>query len=226
MNTETKGTFRRLTKEEIGQAVKRFRSALDMKQYTLAMEAGIDERTVQRVEAGSGASDEVLARISTAFGGETNLFTAPRLIMTEEQTEEHATQLMAQFVLIEARPLTTLQHCDEILGLDAVWPCTRWVPEECAGLVATFLDNLNDWTTCVSGGTYSERLDASRSIMAEAQELQRSGVRILFGIYRTDEKFRVLGITFLPLSDAHTGAVKQLMVPRSLFAGLRGEVGR
>ena len=88
MNTETKGSFRRLTKEEIAQAVKRFRKALDMKQYTLAVEAGIDERTVQRIEAGNEVSDESLARIAKVFGGAADLFTAPRLIMTEEQAEE------------------------------------------------------------------------------------------------------------------------------------------
>jgi transcriptional regulator with XRE-family HTH domain len=224
MNTETKGSFRRLTKEEIAQAVKRFRKSLDMKQYTLAVEAGIDERTVQRIEAGNEVSDESLARIAKVFGGAADLFTAPRLIMTEEQAEEQAAQLSAQYLVIEAKALTTLEHCDEILGLDGVWPCTRWAPEECAELVASFLDNLSDWTDCASGGTYSERLNACRSILTEAQELHATGVRILFGIYRTDDKFRVLAVTFLPESDVHTHGIKQLKVPRSFFAGLRGEV--
>ena len=226
MNTEKIGSFRCLTNEEIAQAVKRFRKALDMKQYTLAVEAGIDERTVQRIEAGQGASDEILTRISRVFGGAANLFSGPRLVMTEEQAEEHAAQLMAQYVLIEANPLTTLQHCEDILGLDGLWPCTRWVPDACAELVARFLDSLGGWTDCASEGAYTERLHACRSILDDAQELQAAGLHILFGIYRTDDKFRVLAMTFLPQSDTQTSSIRQLMVPRSFLAGLRGEVGR
>jgi hypothetical protein len=151
---------------------------------------------------------------------------APGPAPTPEQAEEHATKLMAQYILIEARPLTTLQHCEDLFGLDGVWPCTRWVPDTCAELVAAFLDSLADWSDCTIGGTYSEKLHACRAILADAQGLQASGITILFGIYRTDEKFRVLAMTFLPQSDVQTHHVRQLMVPRSFLAGMRGEIGR
>jgi hypothetical protein len=91
--------------------------------------------------------------------------------------------------------------------------CPVWRPGDWSCLSVT--------TQCV----YSERLNACRSILTEAQGLHTTGVRILFGIYRTDDNFRVLAVTFLPESDVHTHGIKKLMVPRSFLCRTQGRSG-
>jgi DNA-binding XRE family transcriptional regulator len=48
--TQKQNEYRCLTPEEIGYAVAMFRQMAGMKQLTLALEAGVTERTVQRIE--------------------------------------------------------------------------------------------------------------------------------------------------------------------------------
>ena len=49
---KAKGEYRCMTPQEIGSTVVMFRKMMDWKQLTLALEAGVTERTVQRVEHG------------------------------------------------------------------------------------------------------------------------------------------------------------------------------
>ena len=50
--TKAKGEYRCLTPQEISSTVVMFRKMMDWKQLTLALEAGVNERTVQRIERG------------------------------------------------------------------------------------------------------------------------------------------------------------------------------
>jgi DNA-binding XRE family transcriptional regulator len=71
--TEKHQNYRCLTPQEIGTAVVMFRRMAGMKQFTLAHEAGVTERTVQRIENGDKVNDESLRRIAKAFRMEETL---------------------------------------------------------------------------------------------------------------------------------------------------------
>jgi DNA-binding XRE family transcriptional regulator len=58
------GEFRCFTPSEIGTVVATFRRSLDMKQITLAYEARVSERTVQRIEQGEKVDNETLRRVA------------------------------------------------------------------------------------------------------------------------------------------------------------------
>ena len=64
---EKQNEYRCLTPLEIGTAVTMFRKMAGMKQLTLALEAGVTERTVQRIENGEKVNEESLRKIAKAF---------------------------------------------------------------------------------------------------------------------------------------------------------------
>src|ERR1700746_772481 len=82
---KAKSEYRCMTPQEIGSTVVMFRKMMDWKQLTLALEARVTERTVQRVEHGEKADDDTLRKIAKAFrlGGEA--FLGPRYIATNEE---------------------------------------------------------------------------------------------------------------------------------------------
>ena len=86
-NGKVKGEYRRFTPQEIGTAVVMFRKMMDWKQLTLASEAGVNERTVQRIECGEKVEDESLRKIAKALRLAEDAFVGPCYIPTEEELE-------------------------------------------------------------------------------------------------------------------------------------------
>src|ERR1700730_17208543 len=78
--TDQQGEYRNLTLEEIAHAVTRFREATDVKQLTLAIEAGVDERTIQRIENGEKVNEDTLRKIAKAMRLHDNAFIGPRYV--------------------------------------------------------------------------------------------------------------------------------------------------
>ena len=79
------GQFRCLTPSEIGECVVWCRKAAGWKQLTLAIEARLNERTVQRLEQGVNVDDDSLRKIARAFHLKEDVFLAPRYIWTEDE---------------------------------------------------------------------------------------------------------------------------------------------
>ena len=70
MQTETKntnGTYKRPEPGQIAYMVKELRTYFGGKQYALAFDAGVSERTIERVEAGERVSDDTLKKIAKAL---------------------------------------------------------------------------------------------------------------------------------------------------------------
>jgi len=78
---EKQNEYRCLTPQEIGNAVTMFRKMAGMKQLTLALEAGVTERTVQRIENGDKVNEESLRKIAKAFRMDENSFIGPREVL-------------------------------------------------------------------------------------------------------------------------------------------------
>src|ERR1700720_4303759 len=95
MEETKKGEFRNLTPQEIGHSVATFRRTLGMKQLTLALEAGIDERTVQRIERGEKVNDDTLRRVAKIFRMSEESFIGPRYVRTREEAVAHVEKTLS-----------------------------------------------------------------------------------------------------------------------------------
>lgn len=75
-----------LSKNELGLVIRHFRETRQRSQDTLAQLAHSTERTIQRIEAGSGASVPPLRALATAFDfKDIDAFTKPMVIPTDEK---------------------------------------------------------------------------------------------------------------------------------------------
>jgi len=213
---ETKrGEFRKLTAEEFGTMVTMFRKALDWKQINLAHEAGIDERTIQRIEAGHPVSDDTRRRIAKAFKLPEDEFTKPTYVPTEEEARARVAEVAERFVLVEARPLRSARDLEEILSVGHAFLIDgTQLPDEMQGEIAGFKDVFHDWTWIYSDITHIERLEACNSLLKDVVRISGNDFHALFAIYDAAKPsgFKVAAITFV----RHDREITQLVLPRRL----------
>lgn len=208
--------FRRPTPEEIGRLVRAFRDALEMKQITLAHNAGISERQVQRVEAGESVADETLIRIAKAFGYENDAFTKPRDVMSDEAAAAYEGGLR----VVDAKRLRSERDCADLFDHHGFIPDTSRVLEDGLEPVAEFLDMLTDWANIIGDLSLREQLDAWRSLHRQVQVVSAVGYDVVYATYLSDDRFNVLVVTFFSHLDERAKQVQQLVVPRVLLPAL------
>lgn len=173
-----------LTPKDIGKSVKFFRSQAGWKQFPLAVEAGVDERTVQRIERGDKVSDESLRRVARAFHLRDDAFLEPIPLPTAEEWER-AKRELAELTQIEARGLTTLSDCEAVLTAWVLCFVDHLVSESLAGRLAEFKDMMTEWGDVWGDLTHVDRLGASRSVLAMCDRLGAEGCKIMYGVYAT-----------------------------------------
>lgn len=103
--TANRGEFRELTPSEIGHGVSQYRSLLGLKQLALALEAGVTERTTQRIEAGQRVDSESLRRVARALRLSDEAFVGPRYRL------ESCRELLTAIQQIEAEGYTARYGC-------------------------------------------------------------------------------------------------------------------
>lgn len=217
-----KGEYRRLTPEEVGGLVRRFRKEAGMKQITLAFEARVHERTVQRIERGEKADDESLRRVARALRVDEKFFVESQYVPTVEEFDLVVKRALAEFTVIEVHGLTTLSDCAAVFPTHIFCFDDHAVGEGLAGQVAEFKDLLTDFGDVYNDVSHAERLEACRAVLAAAEKIGAERYKTLFGVYTTEDrwKFKVAVLLFVPDDDCQSSKVAQLVVPRTL-AGLR-----
>ncbi len=213
-----KGTFRCLTPEEIGDAVVRFRKARGMKQITLAYEAGrIQERTIQRLERGELVSEDTLRKVAKALRLDENAFVGPRYVPTQEEVLQNAERFLAEVQVIDAKELTAVHDCAALFTAHTYLVDDTNAPTHAAE-IAAFKDQLQDWGDIYSSISHTERLSACESVLGNVRAISAAGYQLLYGVYETEEKFRVATVVILPKSDDAFNQLKQLIVPRKFMS--------
>jgi DNA-binding XRE family transcriptional regulator len=222
----TKGEYRCLTPQEIGTHVAMFRKMLDWKQLTLAIEAGVHERTIQRVERGEKVDDESLRKIGKALRLREPGFVGARYIQSEEERRADFEKTMKELKVIEAHPFSSLKDAGALLGTHGYFLNDAALPEGMADQVAALRDNLTDWGDIYSDLSHTERLNACRSVLADVQKIVDQGFKVRYGVYTSDDDFEIAVLVFGTSSDAHFEQLTQIVVPRQFaklaIASLRG----
>lgn len=212
------GEYRNLTLEEIANAVTRFREATDVKQLTLAIEAGVDERTIQRIENGEKVNDDTLRKIAKAMRLHDNAFIGPRYVRKVEdvivELEEQTKKLLADNLVVDAAEISTLKDCNEILSASVYCVDDSHVSDGIAEKVAALRDLLQDWGDIYLDLINAERLDGCKALMTSLREIQSAGYHIRFAAYTTEDRFRNACIVMLPKTDEQAARLKQMLVPR------------
>ena len=212
--TTKPGEYRRPTPQEIGQAVMTFRKAIGMKQLSLALEAGVDERTVQRIERGEKVNDDTLRKIAKALRLQEDAFVGLRYIPTSEEAVAEAEKMLSQVMMIEASEFRTVKDCDAMLNALGYLVDDRHVAAELAHEVAVFKDLVQDWGDIYKEISHTEQLEACESVLKQAQKIAEAGYDMRYGVYTTEDNFRISTLVFLPKQDDRSAQVKQLIVPR------------
>jgi hypothetical protein len=95
-----------------------------------------------------------------------------------------------------------------------------------ADQIAALRDTLTDWGDIYSDLSHTERLNASRAILAEVQRIADQRFKVRYGVYRTDDDFEIAVLVFGPSSNPYFEQLTQIVVPRQFaklaIASLRG----
>ena len=191
------------------------RKELDWKQITLAHEARIDERTVQRIEAGHQVSDDTRRQIAKAFRLPVDSFIRPNHMPTAEEAEAIIAETAGRFTVVDARPLQTARDFEEILNVRHAFLIDGTaLPDKMQEEVAVFKDVFHDWSWVFSDITHVGRLKACTSLLKDVQRIAGHDFRAVFAIYDAEKpsSFKVAAITFVP----NDRDVLQLVLPRRL----------
>ena len=212
--TQEQTNYRCLTPQEIGDSVAMFRKAASMKQLTLALEAGVTERTVQRIENGEKVNEDSLRAIARAFRMDENSFIGLRQVMSKEEAIAEAMKTLEQRKLIDAHRFATLKDAESVLGTHGMLIDDHFVTDDAATEAADFKDLLSDWNDVYSE-LYSagEKLTACRSLLGAAQKLEAKGYVIRYGVHTTEDDYQMVTMLFARKADDALCQIKQLFVP-------------
>jgi transcriptional regulator with XRE-family HTH domain len=166
-----------LTPQEIATTVVLFRKIFDWKQFTLAHEAGVHERTVQRVERGEKVDDDSLRKIAKALRlGEPGLI-GPRYISAREELGAMAEGIHKDLMVTTADTFLSVKDAGSVLSAGHGYIVDdRAMPEEMSEQVAAFKDILQDWGDVYSDLSNTERLQACRSLLSELQQIEARAI--------------------------------------------------
>ena len=179
-----RGEYRCLTAAEIGGHVAFVRKeVLGWKQLALAVEAGVTERTVQRVERGERVSDETLQKIALGLRLPENAFVGPRYVPTVQEAAEKAAKALTEVFqarkLVDVQPVTQANDVDQILGAQVWLIDDDAVTEPACELAASLKEVVRDWGDLYSGLSPLERRKACLGVLETIQEIEGRGYPLL-----------------------------------------------
>lgn len=212
--TGNQNEYRCLTPQEIGGAVVMLRKGAGMKQITLALEAGVTERTVQRIENGEKVNDDSLRRVARTFRMDEESFIGPRAVLRKEEAWKEAATALEKLKLIDAHRFATLKDAEAVLGTHGMVIDDHFVADDAATEVAEFKDLLQDWNDIYSLLlSNTEKLYTCRSLLSGARRLEAKGYVIRYGVYTTQDNYRLVSVLFVRKADDAICEVKQMLVP-------------
>jgi len=116
-NTTANVSSPRPSPVDIAKFVKEARAHFEWKQLTLAHEAGVTEKTIERIESGKmRLSEETLVKIAKAFKLPDRFFIEPGYWPSDEELEACAREAKRVYTTAELHPITAPLDLDNILN--------------------------------------------------------------------------------------------------------------
>lgn len=174
---------RQITPAELAATIKLLREMRQWSQEQLAEIAGLNVRTIQRVEQGVSASLDTRRALARAFDCEDiDIFNRPLAIPSEEEIKAAKEKFDRENVTVKALPLTTgrqlatlAQNCPMDMS-EPAFELTREAQEAFAALV----DYFRDYRDCADLYNEVQKLDVYDEMQANIDALKALGVSLCF----------------------------------------------
>lgn len=190
-----------LTKDELGKVSRYLRELRQWSQETLAELAKTTPRTIQRIEAGAGASSNTLRSLASAFElPDIDAFLKPMAIPTEEQLQTAREQFDQKYVMTKALKLESgrglAKLAVESIG-DYIEPAFEPSSDQALAF-AELTDYLRDYRDCADHYSSTASLDVYEELQAMIERLNQLGVTL---------RYATCSVIQNTSSDSHIGAL-------------------
>jgi transcriptional regulator with XRE-family HTH domain len=218
IEAKTIGAYQRPAPKDIAFMVKELRAYFGWKQLALADEAGVTERTVERIEAGITVSDDTLRKVAKALKLREGAFTEPSYCPSEAELMAEVTKIRDQHTVTELHDLSEARDLENLMGQHAHLIDGSAVEDDLAEAVASLKDQVQDWGDIFEDIPHSEKLAACRSLLASIREIEQGGYKARWGRYAIDDKFTVGVLVFFKNSALRSDEnLRIAIVPRWLM---------
>jgi len=185
MRIETKQEPRKFTAEEIGVLTKLFRGSLGWSQETLAEQARVSVRTIQRVERGE-FTDEVTRRaLAVAFElREIDFFNRLHQAPSQDEARAAKQRFEQEHVMLDAIVATSGRELGMLYAaatMDVSSPAIE-LPAQAADIYAALTDLLRDFRDISRDLPETDKLDVYADIQRALDELNAAAFDVCYGI--------------------------------------------
>ena len=172
-----------LSKDELGHVNRYLRELRQWSQETLAELAKTTPRTIQRVEAGAGASLNTLRSLASAFEfRDIDAFTKPMVIPTEEQLRAAREQFDQKYVMTKALKPESGRGLAQ-LAAESIGDYFELAFEPSKGQALAFAeltDYLRDYRDCAELYSSTGRLEVFEELQAMIERLNEQSVTLRY----------------------------------------------
>lgn len=170
MNSNTSGQPRLLNLEEFAALIRKMREVFQWSQETLAELAGLNVRTVQRVETARSASFDTRRALARAFEIEDiDAFNKPYINPTEEELKKEKARFDRDYITLPTFPLSTGHQLAKLAEGSTVDICQPGfeIKREAHEVFAALIDYFREYRDCASDYPETSKF----SVYDEMQEL-------------------------------------------------------
>lgn len=153
MNSTMSGQPRLLNLDEFAALIRKMREVFQWSQETLAELAGLNVRTVQRVENAKSASFDIRRALARAFEIEDiDAFNKPYIIPSEEELKEEKNRFDRDYITLPAFPLLTGHQLAKLAEGSTVDICQPGfeIKREAHEVFAALVDYFREYRDCAS----------------------------------------------------------------------------
>jgi transcriptional regulator with XRE-family HTH domain len=193
------GTYKRPTPETIAFSVRMLRSQLGWKQFALADEAGVNIKTIERIENEKKVSNENLRKVAVALKLREGAFVDPSYEPSEMELVELSAQV-AQMIEgttnVELNDFSDPRDFEKLLSAHAHNIDTSALDQSLAEEAARLTDNVIDYGNAHSDLSQLDRLKAYQELLTDVRQIESRGYTARWAVYQTEDDFGVGLIAF------------------------------
>jgi transcriptional regulator with XRE-family HTH domain len=213
------GTYKRSTPEEIAYLVKELRTHYDWKQLALAHEAGVNVKTIERIEAGERVSDETLVKVAKALKLRDDALTAAHYSPSDEEAAEMLRKAKEDYTHTSMHDLSAASDFDNILSAQAYLIDGDAVDDSLAERVASVKDYVQDAGDVYDDACHANRVVFCRELLEMVRDIEAHGYTARWGRYTTADGFRMAVLVFFRTEALETtDHFRFAIVPRFLIS--------